>query len=342
MATKENVLVDLLKENKTQAIQKMLDMEVITPEYLEEVLKNEKNGYFIYQVMQNIKGIDIVGYWHTLISIRNWYYLTEAVKNIPGVPEVIATEAIMNSDDIEAIYYYAKEIPNVDVNRFVLKAISLKTKYLNQKGYFTATLLKMASLKNAPIEKIAHEVFADDNFMRGLDYLQENNMALYPIAEGLRCLVKEKINRGENAYCHYLIIFARNVSNVYATEFAQTVVETDDAAWILMFAQSVPNAPMELLTEAIIATHDLEYMRIFRDYNFKGASLEKLNAEIEKLEVLTNMETQKNLQKLHILEFLLEKNSQVILDENRDYFESLLPDEASIPRKRKKYSTHKN
>lgn len=341
MAINSNIIIDLFRQEKYPTIQKMLDKQLITPEYLEEFLKSQKNGYFIYQAMQNLKGIDTLNCWHTLIYLRDWYYLTKAAKNIPGVPLAIATEAILASDDIEAIYNYAQEIPNVDVKRFVLKALSLKTKYLDQNGYYITMLLKMATIKGSPMNIIAKEVFARDNFSQAVTYLQKSNNDLYSVAEGLNHLVLAKVQKGENSYCHYLIIFANNVSDSYLYEFAQTIIATDDAAWILMFAQSVKNAPMELLTNAIIATHDLEYIRIFRDCNFPFANQKALNDEIEKLETAMSLSLQKQKQQSRIIEFLLDCPSQVILEENKDYFDYLLPDETEFSRKRTNIS-HKN
>lgn len=216
-------------------------------------------------------------------------YNTALALNDDEETKVKLTELIIKTQDYRAIYNFARDIKNVDLD--LLSRVIVSSKDGNE-IYLFAKNIKGANIKvlgegmflygssKEVYEFAKHIEDADIKLLSKGVAKQQNAALIYKFASeqpkaDIEPLKRTILKCNKKYEAKYIYLFALNyINNEDIEDFCEKIIRTNDPRYIYGFAMNIEGANIEKLERAIIKTKNLEYIRLFAQ-NVKGTKLTK-------------------------------------------------------------------
>jgi len=227
-------------------LNKLIEEGIITLDNLYEVTANCVYKYRAVREVHNIKRIlkdikniktDELIYKILTKNINSDDIITLAVE-IENAPIDALTNRILEFD-YHAILQFAKKVKGVSLDRIV---------DVLKKAEDSKFLLRIAQLPNAPIEKICEiAITKKDPFMICCLADMKKNVPIHKLVEGI-------IDTENPSYIYKFAKLITGLTEAEISSLTSAVCRAKESFYIYKFARDVENAPIEILTEGIIAT----------------------------------------------------------------------------------------
>ena len=186
----------------------------------------------VHAAKNNVDSHYIIELADKVIELNNAEWIYRFAKEVPNAPIDKLAEAIIKTNDAYYSCCFAKEVPNAPINDLINAFVTEKGA-INHTNKFVDLVIKIESIS---FEEIARKFTATNN---------------------AELITEFAIHASKH-----------NIDNAIIIELAQAVIATNNAECIYKFIKNVRNAPIDDLIQAIIDLNDLKYICLLvKDYH---------------------------------------------------------------------------